>query len=562
MRLFRPVYLLPPVVVIATLLAYPINRGGLGPVASDARQPFAVSTRTGSRWTSAATARYDWAYAPRTNGTTHATMLFDLGMPSANLQTAGLLLGRDTSGAQRHMQVTVSTTGQLVVAASPAVATAYATCTTPAGTLPLLSRTRVVVRYEGPAAAASRIRVWTSSVSREGFTGALTERACTIAGTIPAAWSNDVTTAPWSIGQQFNGTLPLRSATLYEIALWSGIAADPADARSEVMAARDLTTTSLGRPTLRYMFNGSTVTETTFQGAGGLTGTAPTVRTSTAIRNNPAVTTTPGCGQVANSLTATITETFQYAVTSTIFGSPRSMLVVQPGSYNPNTRYPVVLIAHGCSYSVASMRTEELAASGSGIEGLGRSRAIYVYLQGAGGPRGYAIECPTNTDTGWNSSQFATNPDLLFVQRALDALDHRYCIDRDRVYLYGRSIGGAFVNMLAQYRPALWRATGTLVSVYYNGTPTASPEPIIQTGNAQDSVAFDGVRPTVYNARDAWIAANGCSTTSADPTYSECVRYSCTGAPLDFCISDPNTSHTPSVQSRQAVRDFFVRQGI
>lgn len=562
MRLFRPVYLLPPVVVIATLLAYPINRGGLGPVASDARQPFAVATRTGSRWTSAATARYDWAYAARTNGTTHATMLFDLGMPAANVQTAGLLLGRDTSGAQRHMQVTVSTTGQLVVAASPAVATAYATCTTPAGTLPLLSRTRVVVRYEGPAAAASRIRVWTSSVSREGFTGALTEQACTIAGTIPTAWSNDVTTAPWSVGQQFNGALPLRSVTLYEIALWSGIAADPTDAVPEVMAARDLTTTSLGSPTLRYTFNGSTVTETVFQGAGGLTGTAPVVRTSTAVRNNPAPTTTPGCGQLANSSTATISETFQYAVTSTITGAPRSMLVVTPGNYSATTRYPIVLVAHGCTYTSAAMRTDELAASGSGIEGLGRSRAIYVYLQGLGGPRGYQIECPTATHTGWSSAQFANNPDLVFAQRALDVLDHRFCIDRSRVYLYGRSMGGAFVNFLAQYRPALWRAAGTLVSVYYNGTAHAGPEPIIQTGNAQDPVATDGARPTFLNARDAWITANGCSTFAADPTYTECVRYSCALAPLDVCSSDPNSTHTPSVQSRQAVRDFFVRQGI
>jgi poly(3-hydroxybutyrate) depolymerase len=562
MRFPRLTYVLPPVAIIAVLLSLPSGGGGLGPVVSTGRALFAVSTRTGSQWPSATNARYDWTFNARTNGTTHATMLFDVGMPASALPNAGLLLGRDTTGAQRHMQVTISTTGQLVVAIAPAVGSAYATCTTPAATMPVLSRTRAVVRYEGPASAATRVRVWTSSVSLAGVAGTMTERACTIAGTIPTAWSNDVTTAPWSVGQQFNGTLSLRSATLYEVALWSGIAADPADAVPEIIAARDLTTTSLGAPTLRYTFAGGTVTETVFQGAGGLTGTAPTSRTSTAVRNNPAVTTTPGCGQAANSLTATTTETFQFAVTSTIYSQPRSMLVVQPGSYNPATRYPVILIAHGCSYSVSAMRTDELAASGSGIEGLGRSRAIYVYLQGATGPRGYQLECPTTSDTGWNSSQWPRNPDLLFAQRALDVLDQRFCIDRSRVYLYGRSMGGSFVNFLAQYRPDLWRATGTLVSVYYDGTAFVGPEPIIQTGNAQDPTAQVGGVPTVINARDRWITANGCSGSTADPTYSECVRYTCTGAALDYCISNPASSHTPSVQSRQAVRDFFTRNGI
>jgi poly(3-hydroxybutyrate) depolymerase len=426
----------------------------------------------------------------------------------------------------------------------------------------LSARTRVAFRYEGPASSATRLRVWTCVVDANGFCGSITEQACTLAGTIPTAWSNDVTTAPWSIGQQFNGSLPLRSVAMHQLALWSGIAVDPSDTLVELMRARDLTTTSLGGPTFRYTFSGASITETISQGAGGLTGTSPTALAVQAMRHRTRATPTPGCGQAPNSATATVSETWQFAVTSTIYTTARSMLVVQPGNYNPATQYPVVLVAHGCSYSVGAMRTDELAATGSGIEGLGRSRAIYVYLQGASGPRGYALECPTGTDTGWSSSQHATNPDLAFALRALDALDHRYCIDRSRVYLYGRSMGGAFVNFLAQYRPGLWRAAGTLVSVYYDGTATAGPEPIIQTGNAQDPTAQVGGVPTVFNARDRWITANGCSGSTADPTYSECVRYTCSGAPLDYCISNPNSGHTPSVQSRQAVRDFFVRQGI
>lgn len=547
-------------ILIATGLdAHALGRGrGRGGGASNLLAP---ATLTGSTWPAGANARYDWAYSASTNGLTHAFWAADIAMPASNLPQAGLIHGRDTSGAQRHMQVTINTVGGVVVALSPAVATAYATCTTGAATMVLSQRTVVAFRFEGLAATnATRLRVWTAPVIND-VVGAVTERACTFAGTIPAAWSNDVTTAPWSIGQQFNGTLPLRSATIYRVALWGGFAPD-LDQITEIMQARDWSSTSAGAPTLSYSFNGSTVTETVYAGAGGLTGTAPSVASAGATRNRTTPTLTPGCGLASNS-GSEVAEAWRLPVVVGAAAAPRNALVVFKSSYNASTPNGLVIVAHGCGYSASTMRGDELAAASSGIEALGNN-VVYVYLEGLAGPRGYEIECPPATQPGWTSEQIALNPDALYLDQVIRAVQSRACIDPTRIVGMGRSMGGAFINAVAGYQPTRFRAIGTLVSVYRAAGTWAAAVPAIQTGNAQDNLATDtggpGGTPLVFFARDAMITANGCSSSSADPSFSECLRYSCSGAPLDVCISDPNATHSPSVQSRQAIVSFFQRQ--
>lgn len=540
--------------------AHALGRGrGRGGGTSNLLAPASLS---GSTWAAGADARFDWGNTPGTNGLTHAFWAADLAMPASNLPQTGLIHGRDTTSAQRHMQVTINTVGGVVVAMSPAVATAYATCTTGAATLTLSQRSIVAFRYEGVAGTnATRLRVFTAPVIND-VVGAVTERSCTFAGTIPAAWSNDVTNAPWSIGQQFNGTLGLRSVTLYRIALWGGFAPD-VDQIAEMMQARDWSSTSAGPPTLSYTFNGSTVTETVYAGAGGLTGTAPTVASTGATRNRTTPTANPGCGQASNS-GSEVAEAWRLPVVVGSAASPRDALVVFKNPYNANVPNALVVIAHGCQYSATTMRADELAAASSGIEALG-TNAVYVYLTGLGGPRGFEIECPTNTDPGWASVQVPNNPDIVYLDRLIRAVQSRACIDPTRVVAMGRSMGGAFINAVAGYQPTRFRAIGTLVTVYRAAGTWASPVPAIQTGNQNDNLATDtgaaGGTPLVFFARDAMITANGCSTTVSDPTFSECVRYSCSGAPLDLCINPSATpSHAPSVQSRQAVVSFFQRQ--
>jgi poly(3-hydroxybutyrate) depolymerase len=552
-RFFRPQLILPPIAIIAVLLSLPRGGGGLGPEAGlPLLEPL---SQTGSLWPTAANARYDWAWTAASNGTTYATILADVATGASYPSQEGQIIGRDTTGAQQHTRLTITTGGALIWSIATALTT-EATCTTPAATLPLSTRTRIVLVYDGLATGnANRARVFTASVDLGGIVGSETQASCTFAGTIPAAWTTSAT-AVWSIGQRFGGaaTFGLRSVTLYEIAAWFGLSASDTS-RLEIERARDLEATSLGVTSFRWSFSSATVTDTR-RGAGGLTGTSPASATAQSARNRLAVSASPGCGRLADSATATISQTWALAVGDTA----RTALVVTPGTYSTSTRYPIVLVYHGCSFSTAAMRADELAAPSSGIEGLGRSRAIYVYLQGAAGPRGGQIECPTTGDTGWTSTQTSTNTDMLFSRRVVSSVSNRLCTDTTRVYGMGRSMGGAFANAFAAYDPTFFRAVGTLVSVYRIGTAVSGSEAVIQTGNDADPVATFAGQSLVVNARDAWLAANSCSSPVSGGG-TDCVQYTCASGALTYCLA-ANSTHTPSTTSRESIRTFFSAQGI
>ncbi|NDD55575.1 hypothetical protein EBZ39_17210, partial [bacterium] len=203
-------------------------------------------TQTGSLWPSAANARYDWAWTAASNGTTYATLLADVATGASYPSQEGQIIGRDTTGAQQHTRLTVTTGGALIWSIATSLTT-EATCTTPAATLPLSTRTRIVLVYDGFATGnANRARVYTAPVDSGGIVGAETQQTCTFAGTVPAAWTTSAT-AVWSIGQRFGGaaTFGLRSLTLYEIAAWFGLSASDTS-RVELERARDLEATSLG----------------------------------------------------------------------------------------------------------------------------------------------------------------------------------------------------------------------------------------------------------------------------------------------------------------------------
>jgi hypothetical protein len=206
------------------------------------------------------------------------------------------------------------------------------------------------------------------------------------------------------------------------------------------------------------------------------------------------------------------------------------------------------------------MRSEELASSGSGIEGLG-SDTIYVYLAGAAGPRGLEFDCPVATQPGWASEQVAANADFTFIRSMRTALDQRVCMNPDRVGGYARSMGGALLHAFAGANPGFFRAIGSVVAVYRTATVWSAPVPAIVTGNAADDVAQIGGVPAYLFARDALITLNGCSNPVQNPVFADCVTYTCANAPLRACTSVPGNSHTPSATSRNAVVEFFTGFG-
>ena len=379
---------------------------------------------------------------------------------------------------------------------------------------------------------------------------------CTYAGTIPGALTVS-SSAVWSVGQRFGGaaTYGLRNVTIYEIAIWAGITADPSDALVELSRARDWTATSLGAPDFRYTFNGSTVTDTVRGFSPAVTGTAPTVASAQSPRNRIPITISPGCGRAPYSTTATISQTWVMAVGE----QPRSALVVSPGSDNGLVARPPMIIPHGCTFTPATMRADELAATSFGLEGLGRSAAIYAYPAGLP-TTDVATQCPVLSQTGWTLTRTSTNQDFAFIRRLQRVIDHRLCADTTRTIAVGRSLGSGLVNAMAAADPTVFRAIGSLVAVYPVGAQNAPLGAVssIQTGNDNDPTAQVGGVSLIYTARDRWITANGCSSSAVESGVPNCLIYTCSGAPLTVCIASRN-DHAPESVAPNDARAAVVR---
>lgn len=518
-------------------------------------------TQTGSLFASGANGRYDWAWTPASNGATALTIFVDAATGASYPSQEGQFIGRDTTGAQQHTRVTITTSGGVIWSIATSL-TAEATCTLTAGTIPLSTRVRLILSYDGLAATnALRARAHIATVDSGGIVGSLSEVTCTYAGTIPAALTVS-TTAVWSIGARFGGgtTFGLRAVTLYGIAIWAGLTTDPADGLVELSRARDLTSTSLGAPDFHYTFSAGTVTDTIRSVSPAVAGTAPSAASAEAPRNVRPLTSSPGCGRTPYSTTATISQTWVMAVGNTT----RSALVISPGSDTGLVARPPMIIPHGCTYTPASMRADELAAASNGLEALGRSAAIYVYP--AGVPSTDVVtQCPTLGQTGWTITRTATNTDFAFMRRLLRVVDHRLCANTARAIGVGRSFGSGLINALAAADPTAFAAIGSLVAVYPVGLANAPTGPVtsVQTGNANDNVAQVGGVSLIYTAQTRWNTANGCTSSAAEAGFPECSIYSCSGAPLTMCIA-ARADHTPQTgvnDARAAVVRALQRAG-
>lgn len=517
----------------------------------------APATQTGSTWPAGSNARYDWAWTAASNGATAMTILVDVATGASYPSQEGQFLGRDTTGAQQHTRVTITTAGGVIWSIATSLTT-EATCTLAAGTIPLSTRVRLILSYDGLAASnALRARAHLAIVDAGGIVGALTEVTCTYAGTIPAALTVS-TTAIWSIGQRFGGaaTFGLRSVTMHEAAVWAGLTADPSDALIELARARDITATSLGAPDFRWTFNGATVTDTVRGVSPTVVGTAPSAATAAAPRNVRPLTIAPGCGRAPYSTTATISQTWVMAVGETT----RSALVVSPGSDTGLVQRPPMIIPHGCTFTPATMRADELAAGG-GVEALGRSAAIYAYPAGLP-TTDVATQCPTLGQTGWTLTRTSTNTDFAFLRKLTRVLDHRFCANTSRTIGVGRSLGSGLINALAAADPAFFAAIGSLVAVYPVGAANVPLGPVagIQTGNDNDNIAQVGGVSLIFTARDRWVAANGCSGSVVEAGFPDCLIYSCSAAPLTVCIAAQN-DHAPSADSRPSIVRALRRLG-
>lgn len=126
--------------------------------------------------------------------------------------------------------------------------------------------------------------------------------------------------------------------------------------------------------------------------------------------------------------------------------------------------------------------------------------------------------------------------DVAVFDQLLKEFSENYCIDLDRVYVVGHSLGSWFTNSLACVRGDVIRASGSLGGGTTQNT-CSGPVAAITMHNPKDDLSpfSDGIK-----ARDLHLAQNACGLKTVDyssPEKAHCVEYTdCTsGAPVVWC---------------------------
>ena len=234
----------------------------------------------------------------------------------------------------------------------------------------------------------------------------------------------------------------------------------------------------------------------------------------------------------------------------TVNGAARTYELYIPPSYDGTTTYPLVFVFHGDGGTGAQVR------SSFDIETTSAGGAIFVY--------------PDGLDNTWDIDD-ATGllRDAAFIDAVAADLSSTRCADNKRLFAIGFSKGAYFVNQLACVSNSNFRGVmsfegggpfyvdGANMKFDDNGNLTCPAPPVaaLQVQGTADTTVDPGEG---MKARDHWIAANECqsSTSAYDP--SPCVSYDGCNAdrPEVWCLI-PGLTHSIWDQGTQVAWDFI-----
>jgi poly(3-hydroxybutyrate) depolymerase len=99
--------------------------------------------------------------------------------------------------------------------------------------------------------------------------------------------------------------------------------------------------------------------------------------------------------------------------------------------------------------------------------------------------------------------------DFAFLDAMIDAIAASQCIDRERVFVTGFSMGGYFSNHVGCAHSDSVRAVAPHSGGTYTGSCDGGPIPVLILHGSADGLINIGCGT---QARDEWVARNGCSS--------------------------------------------------
>lgn len=239
-----------------------------------------------------------------------------------------------------------------------------------------------------------------------------------------------------------------------------------------------------------------------------------------------------GCGKAQPSQGTTVS----------VDGEERSYLLTVPSNYVIHDPTALVLAFHGRTNSNEQVRSYYRFDTEM-------TDAIIAYP---------AAQKKSNGTFSWSIEN-----DLVFVDTLIEQLAERYCIDMERIFVAGHSLGGWFSNSLACVRGDVIRGSATVGGDSIL-TDCAGPSAAMIIHNPDDRLApFGG---SVRN-REQRVRENGCNweTSAVPPEALQCVSHgACPGNPVHFCPHENDRSHDGEYyphnwprNTGSAMHDFF-----
>ncbi|MBN2343987.1 MAG: prolyl oligopeptidase family serine peptidase [Deltaproteobacteria bacterium] len=227
---------------------------------------------------------------------------------------------------------------------------------------------------------------------------------------------------------------------------------------------------------------------------------------------------TPGCGTALDRPDPGEQQTMN------VDGVTRYYLLDVPQNADNNAPLALVFAMHGMGMVNSWMTGSYAFTSVSG------GQAITVYPHGSGTP-------PPESDTTWDGSPDSN--DMAFIDQLLELLENEYCIDPNRIFATGFSMGGMFTNALGCERGNVFRAiaptAGWGPGTYPGGEPNCGNQwddlAVMVVHGTNDSMCwYDlGVQTVTF-----WSGYNGCDAV-AEPIMGQCVSHSGCDQPVSFC---------------------------
>lgn len=231
--------------------------------------------------------------------------------------------------------------------------------------------------------------------------------------------------------------------------------------------------------------------------------------------------TLPGFNQSGNNSPCSISHSAGDSTISLNSGGMKRMFIVHlPPSYSQQP-LPLVINYHG--YDNTAARMESYTNMGAEAD---KENFIVVFPQGA-------LDTANPPKPSWNAGIGAAGPtgaadDVQFTRDMLSYLQKNFCVDTQRIYVTGYSIGASMAYRIACELNNQIAALATVEGAFYhippNGCQATRPIPVLEIHGLADQLApYDGAPPklSVQTFLNLWFAIDHCNTSVSQTIFQQ-----------------------------------------